>query len=30
MSIAQFKIIGQRVWSRESGLETEVWDNQSS
>lgn len=29
MSIAQFKIIGERVWSRENGLEQEVWDNQS-
>lgn len=28
MSIAQFKIIGERVWTRESGLEQEVWDNQ--
>jgi hypothetical protein len=28
MSIAQFKIIGSRVWSRENGLEQEVWDNQ--
>jgi hypothetical protein len=28
MSIAQFKIIGERVWSRENGLEEEVWDNQ--
>ncbi|MCX4186861.1 hypothetical protein [Methylophaga sp. OBS4] len=28
MSIAQFKIIGQRVWSRENGLEQEIWDNQ--
>lgn len=29
MSIAQFKIIGQLVWTRENGLEQEVWDNQS-
>lgn len=28
MSIAQFKIIGERVWTRETGLEQEVWDNQ--
>lgn len=28
MSIAQFKIIGERVWTRENGLEQEVWDNQ--
>jgi hypothetical protein len=27
MSIAQFKIIGERVWTREGGLEEEVWDN---
>jgi len=30
MSIAQFKIIGQRVWSRENGPEQEVWDNQEN
>lgn len=30
MSIAQFKIIGQRVWSRENGPEQDVWDNQES
>lgn len=29
MSIAQFKIIGQRVWTRETGVEQEIWDNQS-
>ena len=28
MSIAQFKIIGERVWTRENGLETDVWENQ--
>jgi hypothetical protein len=28
MSIAQFKIIGNRVWTRENGLEQEIWDNQ--
>ena len=27
MSVAQFKIIGQRVWTQESGTEDEVWDN---
>ena len=27
MSVAQFKIIGQLVWTRETGLEPEVWDN---
>lgn len=30
MSIAQFKIIGERVWCRENGLESDVWDNQTS
>lgn len=31
MSVAQFKIIGQRVWTRENGLEDDgYWDNQSS
>jgi hypothetical protein len=30
MSVARFKIIGQRVWTRESGLEEEIWDNQSN
>ncbi|MET0090071.1 MAG: hypothetical protein ABW068_08645 [Candidatus Thiodiazotropha sp.] len=29
MSVARFKIIGQRIWTRESGLESELWDNQS-
>ncbi len=28
MSIKQFKIIGERVWTRENGLEQEVWDSQ--
>lgn len=27
MSIAQFKIIGERVWTRENGLEEDIWDN---
>lgn len=27
MSVAQFKIIGQLVWTRETGLEPEIWDN---
>lgn len=27
MSVAQFKIIGERVWTRENGLEQEVWDS---
>ena len=30
MSIAQFKIIGQLVWSRETGLDPEIWDNQTN
>jgi hypothetical protein len=29
MSIARFKIIGQLVWTREEGIEPEVWDNQA-
>ncbi|MBA1445786.1 MAG: hypothetical protein M3H12_19420 [Chromatiales bacterium] len=29
MSVARFKIIGRLVWTREDGLESEVWDNQS-
>ncbi|MDH5591502.1 MAG: hypothetical protein OEY48_01480 [Gammaproteobacteria bacterium] len=29
MSVAQFKIIGQLVWTQEDGLESEVWDNHS-
>ncbi len=27
MSVARFKIIGRLVWSRENGLEPEVWSN---
>jgi len=27
MSVAQFKIIGKLVWTREDGLEDEIWDN---
>ncbi len=27
MSVAQFKIIGTLVWTKEDGLETDVWDN---
>lgn len=27
MSVAQFKIIGKLVWTREGGIEDEVWDN---
>ncbi|NOQ82164.1 MAG: hypothetical protein GQ548_06540 [Methylophaga sp.] len=29
MSVAQFKIIGKLVWTREGGVEDEVWDNHS-
>ncbi|MES9940514.1 MAG: hypothetical protein ABW104_09975 [Candidatus Thiodiazotropha sp. 6PLUC2] len=29
MSVARFKIIGRLAWTRESGLEPEVWDNQT-
>ncbi|MCU7861596.1 MAG: hypothetical protein KZQ86_17615 [Candidatus Thiodiazotropha sp. (ex Lucinoma kastoroae)] len=29
MSVARFKIIGPLTWTRESGLESEVWDNQA-
>jgi len=27
MSVAQFKIIGKLVWTREDGIEQEIWDN---
>jgi len=27
MSVARFKIIGRLIWSRENGLEPEVWSN---
>ena len=27
MSVARFKIIGRLAWSRENGLEPELWDN---
>ncbi|NQY26270.1 MAG: hypothetical protein HRT92_03735 [Piscirickettsiaceae bacterium] len=27
MSIAQFKIISQLVWTQENGVESEIWDN---
>lgn len=30
MSVARFKIIGRLAWTREDGLEPEVWDNQAS
>jgi hypothetical protein len=29
MSVARFKIIGRLAWTRENGLEAEVWDNQA-
>jgi len=29
MSVARFKIIGRLAWTRESGLESEVWDNRA-
>lgn len=29
MSVAQFKIIGELVWTRETGIEEKVWDNHS-
>ncbi len=28
MSVARFKIIGRLAWTREDGVEPEVWDNQ--
>ncbi len=30
MSIAQFKIIAQLVWTQENGQESEIWDNHSN
>lgn len=29
MSVAKFKAIGRCVWTRENGVEDEVWDNQA-
>ena len=29
MSVARFKVIGRLIWTREDGLEPEVWDNQA-
>jgi hypothetical protein len=29
MSVSRFKIIGRLAWTRENGLEPEVWDNQA-
>ena len=28
MSVARFKIIGRLAWTRQDGIEPEVWDNQ--
>ncbi len=28
MSVARFRIIGRLVWSRENGLEPEIWSNE--
>lgn len=28
MSVARFKIIGRLAWTREDGIEPEMWDNQ--
>ncbi len=29
MSVARFKVIGRLAWTRENGLEPEVWDNRA-
>jgi hypothetical protein len=29
LSVARFRIIGRLSWTREDGLESEVWDNQA-
>jgi len=29
LSVARFKMIGRLAWTREGGLEPEVWDNQA-
>jgi hypothetical protein len=29
LSVARFRIIGRLAWTREDGLESEVWDNQA-
>ena len=29
LSVARFKVIGRLAWTREDGLEPELWDNQS-
>jgi len=30
LSVARFKVIGRLAWTREDGLEAEIWDNQVS
>lgn len=30
LSVARFRIIGQLVWTREAGLEPEIWDNRNA
>ncbi|HEC15615.1 MAG TPA: hypothetical protein ENI99_03440 [Sedimenticola sp.] len=29
LSVARFKIIGRLAWTRENGIEPEIWDNQA-
>jgi hypothetical protein len=29
LSVSRFKIIGRLIWTREEGLDAEVWDNQA-
>jgi hypothetical protein len=29
LSVARFKVIGRLAWTREDGIEPEVWDNQA-
>jgi hypothetical protein len=29
LSVARFKIIGRLAWTREQGVEAEIWDNQA-
>ena len=29
MSVARIKVIGRLVWTREEGIEPEIWDNQA-
>ncbi len=30
MSVARFKIVGRLAWTREDGIEAEVWDNRAA